>query len=75
MAREYSRLKRIVVSLEILIGSFATAISFGLFVQLATGSGLSVTSDIDSSVRATIALLVVGVVLFVDGLRRGRRWW
>ncbi len=75
MARRYARLKRAVVFLEVLFGSLATAIAFSLFFQLASGELALTGAELDERVRAVLVLLIAGLVLFADGLRRGRLWW
>lgn len=74
MEERFRRTKRLVVILEVVAGSFvlasATATMSRAFLaggEFAAGS----VSDLTGSLAIT---LLVGIVLFVDGLRRGRRW-
>lgn len=66
--------KRIVVLAEVTGGAFVLAWTTALIFQAFT-SGQSVEpSQVDSLSRTLAVMLLMGVVLFFDGLRRGRQW-
>lgn len=69
----FTRIKRVVVALEIFLGSFALAWAAGLLAQVGTAG--RTPPGIDLMTRIVIALVLIGGALFVDGLRRGRYWW
>lgn len=66
-------LKRAVVLVEVVLGSLLLAwVSALIFQTLVTGPGAE--AELDELTRSFGLLLVMGTVLFLDGLRRGRRW-
>lgn len=69
----FTWLKRAVVLIEVVLGSlvlaWASALMFQTFV---TGPGEQAT--LEELIRSVGLLLVMGTILFLDGLRRGRRW-
>ena len=74
MKGRFRRTKRVVVIVEVIVGSFLLAAVTATMSQVfVTGGEFTAGSMSDLTGSLAIALLV-GVVLFVDGLRRGRRW-
>lgn len=70
---QFTWLKRAVVLIEVVLGSLALAGASGLLFQtFVTGSGGQAT--LTELIRSAGLLLVIGTILFLDGLRRGRRW-
>lgn len=65
-------LKRAVVVTEVVFGSLLLAwVSALIFQTLVVGAGNAALDDLTQSFGL---LLLTGTVLFLDGLRRGRRW-
>lgn len=75
MTRRFRRTKRIVVAAEIVLGSFLLATTTALLFQLFVGASEASARTLDSGGQAVAVLLLMGVVLFADGLRRGKTWW
>jgi hypothetical protein len=70
---QFTWLKRAVVLAEVVLGSLLLAwVSALIFQTLVAGAGG--TADIDDLTRSFGLMLLMGTVLFLDGLRRGRRW-
>ncbi|RCU45893.1 hypothetical protein DU504_00380 [Haloplanus salinus] len=68
----FTWLKRAVVLVEVGLGSLLLAwVSALIFQTLVVGAG---DAAIDDLTRSFGLLLLMGTVLFLDGLRRGRRW-
>jgi hypothetical protein len=68
----FTWLKRAVVLVEVSLGSLLLAwVSALIFQTLVVGAG---DAAIDDLTRSFGLLLLMGTVLFLDGLRRGRRW-
>lgn len=66
--------KRAVVLVEVTGGAFVLAWTTALMFRVFTAGPSVAGSEIDSLSRTLAVMLLVGVVLFFDGLRRGRRW-
>lgn len=65
-------LKRAVVLAEVILGSLLLAWASALIFQtLVAGAGAAELGDLT---RSFGLMLLMGTVLFLDGLRRGRRW-
>jgi hypothetical protein len=65
-------LKRAVVLAEVVLGSLLLAwVSALIFQTLVVGAGGAALDDLTQSFGL---LLLMGTILFLDGLRRGRRW-
>lgn len=74
MGERFRRTKRVVVVAEVVVGSFVLAAVTATMSQVfITGGRVTAGSTSDLTGSLAIALLI-GIVLFVDGLRRGRRW-
>lgn len=70
---QFTWLKRVIVLAEVVLGSLLLAWASGLIFQtLVSGPGPG--ADIDGLTRSFGLLLLMGTVLFLDGLRRGRHW-
>lgn len=71
-----ARLKRGVVVIELVIGSFLIATSFGLLTEFYI-SGLSANGDdfLQSDIQAVIGIWFVGGAILFDVYRRGPKWW
>ncbi|MFB6101475.1 MAG: hypothetical protein ABEJ73_02805 [Haloplanus sp.] len=71
---QFAWLKRAIVVIEVVLGSLLLAwVSALMFQSLIGGLGGS-DPDVEALTRMFGLLLLMGTVLFLDGLRRGRRW-
>jgi len=75
MRRRYQRTKRFIVAAEIIVGSFVLASVTAAISQIFITAGEVPVSDVSGLTGSLATALLIGVVLFVDGLRRGRLWW
>jgi len=70
---QFTWVKRAIVLVEVTLGALLLAwVSALLFQTFVAGPGPGV--DLDDLTRSFGLLLVMGTVLFLDGLRRGRHW-
>ena len=67
--------KRFVAAAEVTGGAFVLAWTTALIFQAFVVGASVPQSEIDSLSQTLAVMLLVGVVLFFDGLRRGRQWW
>jgi hypothetical protein len=74
MEDRFRRTKRIVVVVEVVLGSFVLAAVTAAISQVFISGGQFAAGSTDDFAGSLAIALLVGVVLFVDGLRRGRRW-
>lgn len=72
---KFTYVKRFIVIAEITIGSFLLAWVTAILFQFSTGMQAAPDSDLNALTRTIVILLIIGTVLFLDGLRHGRRWW
>ncbi|MDR9380268.1 MAG: hypothetical protein RI560_01165 [Natronomonas sp.] len=70
---QFAWLKRAVVLAEVVLGSLLLAWASALMFQTLVVGTTSV-ADLDDLTRSIGLLLLMGTVLFLDGLRRGRFW-
>jgi hypothetical protein len=70
---QFAWLKRAVVLVEVVLGSLLLAWASALIFQTLVAGPVS-GADFDDLTRSFGLLLLMGTVLFLDGLRRGRRW-
>jgi len=67
-------LKRAIVLAEVVLGSLLLAwVSALIFQSVVVGPGAT-SAALDDLTRTFGLMLLTGTVLFLDGLRRGRRW-
>jgi hypothetical protein len=74
MEDRFRRTKRVVVVVEVVLGSFVLAAVTAAISQVFISGGQFAAGSTDDFAGSLAIALLVGVVLFVDGLRRGRRW-
>jgi hypothetical protein len=70
---QFAWLKRAVVLAEVVLGSLLLAWASALIFQTLVAGPVS-GAGLDDLTRSFGVRLVMGTVLFLDGLRRGRRW-
>lgn len=69
---QFTWLKRAVVVVEVALGALLLAwVTALIFQTLVAGAG---DAPVDDLFQSFGLLLLMGTVLFLDGLRRGRRW-
>lgn len=69
----FAWLKRVVVVAEVALGSLLLAWVSALMFQFFVRGGVP-GAELDDVTRSLATMLLTGAVLFLDGLRRGRRW-
>jgi hypothetical protein len=74
MAERFRRIKRLVVVVEVILGSFVLATVTATMSKTFLESGSPAAASTSDLTGAIAVALLIGVVLFVDGLRRGRHW-
>lgn len=70
---QFTWLKRAVVLAEVVLGSFLLAWASALIFQTLV-AGAAPGLALEDLTRSFGLLMLMGTVLFLDGLRRGRRW-
>lgn len=71
---QFTWLKRAVVLAEVVLGSLLLAWVTALIFQSVVAGPGATGAELDDLTRTLGLLLLTGTVLFLDGLRRGRRW-
>jgi hypothetical protein len=71
---QFTWLKRAVVLVEVVLGSLLLAWASALIFQTLVAGADATGAELEELTRSFGLLLVMGTVLFLDGLRRGRRW-
>lgn len=74
MSGPFQRTKRLVVIIEVVLGSFVLALVTATMSQAFVERGNLTAVSVSDLAGSLSVMLLVGVILFVDGLRRGRNW-
>lgn len=70
----FDRAKPVLVVVEVLLGAFFLSWGTGLIVNFVMNEQTVPSTQVEALSQTVVVVLLMGVVLFFDGLRRGRRW-
>ncbi|AZH25470.1 hypothetical protein [Haloplanus aerogenes] len=71
---QFTWLKRAVVLAEVVLGSLLLAWVTALIFQSIVAGPSATGAELADLTRTFGLMLLMGTILFLDGLRRGRRW-
>lgn len=66
--------KPVVVVVEVILGALFLAWATALISHYVANAQTIPPARVDDLAQTLVVVLLMGVVLFLDGLRRGRRW-